>query len=110
MNIRPVEGNSRRASSICPSSSVPSRPQEKLKRIFGAILQIDHGGEPTIPVGYAVEKGHDGDGGGAQGQNDPDENHKIVGAVNIGRFLQLPGNALEGGAHHDQIPGRNGAG
>lgn len=32
MNIRPVEGNSRRVSSICPSSSAPSCPQEKPKR------------------------------------------------------------------------------
>lgn len=38
MNIRPVEGNSRRVSSICPSSSAPSCPQEKPKRRVRQLL------------------------------------------------------------------------
>ena len=33
-NTSRVEGNSRRVSSICPSSSAPSCPQEKPKRRF----------------------------------------------------------------------------
>ena len=57
MNIRPVEGNSRRVSSICPSSSAPSCPQEKPKRRFSGGESVSScDGVPVLRVLLALHR------------------------------------------------------
>ena len=59
---------------------------------------------------HRVEQRDGGDGRGGQGQVDAEEHPQVVGAVQLGGFLQGVGNLAEEVAHDDQVEGVDHAG
>ncbi|MNP22851.1 hypothetical protein D3C76_1155390 [compost metagenome] len=77
--------------------------QQNLHRPFVRVVDVHNGAEVRVPVGYGIEQGDGGDGRQGQRQYDLEQNAEVAAAVQLRRFLQTFGKALEEAPQNDQV-------
>ena len=80
------------------------RAEDQLQGLLGRVIEVDHGVEVAVPHTHEVPHGDGGDDGGTDGQQDLEEVVHLRRAVDVSRFLQVPGNALVVCTGNNHIP------
>ncbi|CDN45555.1 hypothetical protein BN871_HY_00050 [Paenibacillus sp. P22] len=95
---------------------------DRLRRVADEILEhhlqlphvllrrIQHGGEEVVPVPDCDEQADRRQHRLGERQDDPEEHRQVVRPVDLGRLLQLVGNAPEEADHDENVPGADRAG